>query len=254
MVFADPLQHPVDGQVAARRIIRRQHHARKIAAPSLAGDDVHFTSDAVELRQGIGVVLGLGDARIGFHLEFAGELFRTDPPLAVGTGQEVPFEERLIVLEHRHHGGRNLLQFGEPGAFTGQLEDLGLVEIEVAMELLDGCFDIETRRVLEARAGGGDDRRNLPDAGDRIGHIGLVRQRGPGEQGKHRSADQRAVTPRIRNERLEILGEPLAATQAVGKDIVLDPSHPAEFLIVHLAGQFRQRGLGLSQPFFTRRR
>ena len=218
-------------------VVGRQRLARKRLAPQLPGNHVHVALHAREL--GLRFPQHLLGRQAGVQLQFqlARELLLADAPLACRPGQQVVFEELLVVLEGRHDLVGHGLQLTQLRRLAGHLVDAALVKGDRAAVLAQGCLDVDPRRIGQVGFGrhrhGWDTGHAGGDALDRL----RFRDRRLRQRQEDAVADVFVVDARIDLEGVAILGKPEAPGQVVLEDFEVDLPAARQFGMVDLARQ-----------------
>ena len=248
MFLAHGLDHPRHQQSSSFGVIRRQRLLGEIAAPQLPRDHPQLTVHPDELRFGIGQHLIGANSGIEHPFEFLGEALPAQPPFTRGPRHEVFFEKLLIPLQTGHHRRGRRLEFGPLRCFTGQFQDLRLVECDGPLVLPDRRLKNGPGRMAQGPFGLVQDGGNLAHPCDGIPDVLLLRTRGLGQQRIDTVAHVAAVHPRILFERPGVIVQPQRRLQVVLEDLEIDLPVAAQGPIVHRLGQGLQTGLRLRHP------
>ena len=248
MFLAHGLDHPRHQQSSSFGVIRRQRLLRKITAPQLPRNHPQLTVHPDELRFGIGQHLIRANTGIEHPFEFLGEALPAQPPLTRGPGHEVFFEKLLIPLQSGHHRRGGRLEFGPLRCFTGQFQDLRLIECNGPLVLPDGRLKNGPGRMAQRAFSLVQNGGDLAHPSDSIPNIVLLGPRGLGQQRIDAVAHVAAVNPGILFEGAGVVVEPQRRLEIVAEDFEINLTVPAQGPILHCLGQRLQRGPGLRHP------
>jgi len=134
------------------------------------------------------------------------------------------------------------------GRGAGELEEVVLVKINRALVLQDGGLQNRFGRMGQGLFGLGHDARQLGHAGDAVGNVRFLGQRGMGEGQVGAVADVRAIGAGVFFEGMEGFSLPDFGGELVLENFEVNLAVARELGVIHLAGQGGEGGLGEGQP------
>src|SRR5205823_1480033 len=143
-------------------------------------------------------------------------------PLAVGPGQQVVFQELLVLLQRRRRRLRGFLQLRGIRSLADHLQQAAFVKGDGATVLAQGRVEEDVRRVAQALPGRREDARDLADAAGDVLDDDRLRQGGLNQRKIDAVADVFVVNTGVLLERPRVLLKPKASCQVLLEDFKID--------------------------------
>ena len=222
MIAAHGGRHLSDQLLASGGIVGRNRPPWKSFGPELPGDHRHLHLHPFKLGLGLGQQRFGGEAHVDNQLKLLGKQLTAESPLACRPRLQLVFEKPLVAFQQPDRFGGSSLQLGLLLGLADEGEEILFVEADRAAVLADRRGQHRCRRRGKRGLGLRHDSRQLPDAGNRIGHVRLLRQRRLGHQGVHAVAEIPAVDPWVVCKRMEVFRQPDRSQEVIAKDSVVE--------------------------------